>query len=118
MRAELITNLQARNKEMASKKTGPGASISAIRDLNTEDMVQEEFIMDMIPELSLSRSVSHQGVVRLISNEGTTSIPVEALFDSGSLQASFVSKTFLDRDPAVWRDRITPSVGHATIADK
>ena len=118
MRAELITNLQARNKEMASKKTGPGASISAIRDLNTEDMVQEEFIMDMIPELSLSRSVFHQGVVRLISNEGTTSIPVEALFDSGSLQASFVSKTFLDRDPAVWRDRITPSIGHATLADK
>ena len=121
LRNEIIANLQARNKELGNKKLGtPGtnSSIAAIRDINVEDVVQEEFIMDMIPELSLSRSVFHHGTVKVLLNGVEIGIPVEALFDSGSLQASFVSKTFLDRNPDVWNDRITPSIGHATLADK
>ena len=124
--AKLRQQLMERLKIMeASESSGSrpqlqklGASLSAIREVSVEDTVREDFILNMIPELSLSRSVNHRGVITLDHNGKDHKIPVDVLFDSGSVNASFISKQFLDQRKELWDGRYKGSYGTATLADK
>jgi hypothetical protein len=72
----------------------------------------------MIPELALSRSVNYKGTI-ILDNQGKQSrIPVEVLFDSGSVNASFISKAFIDQHRDVWDGRYKENIGWALLADK